>query len=78
MGDHEPRLGAGDGCLPVLGQAAAASEPGIGPLHHPPTRQELEAYGGVGALDDLDPPVALAFHGAAQIDPLLSISTQAA
>jgi hypothetical protein len=69
MGDREPRLGAGDGSFPVPRQAAAASEPGECALDDPSARQNLEATSGVGALDDLDPPVALAFQRAAQLRP---------
>jgi hypothetical protein len=50
-------------------EAAASPEPGIGPLDNPATRQDLETAGGVGPLDDLDPPDALAFQGAAQLQP---------
>ena len=63
MGDQEPRLGTCDGGFPVLRQAAAPPEPGIGPLDHPAPRQDLEATSGAGALADLDPPVALAPQG---------------
>lgn len=61
MPEFDPKLsepGAGDGLLPVLSQPAAAAEPGEGPLHDPSSRQHFEALGGVGALDDLQGPVA--------------------
>lgn len=52
-----------DGFLPVLCEAAAASEPCECPLDHPAARQDDEALGRVGALDDLDGPAAVAAHG---------------
>ena len=58
MGDQEPGLGAGDGLLPVLGQSSASSEPGKGAFDDPSPRQEQEAFGAVGAIDDLQGPVA--------------------
>ena len=58
MGDEDPSLGGGDGFLPVLGQAAASSQPCEGSFDDPSARQDLEALGGIGSLDDLDPPVA--------------------
>jgi hypothetical protein len=69
MGDQEPCLGAANGCLPVLRQAAASPEPGECSFDHPAPRQNLETSDGVGALDDLDPPIALALQGAAQLRP---------
>lgn len=38
----------------ALPPAAAAAEPGEGPFDHPAARQHSEAFGDVGALDDLD------------------------
>ena len=61
-GDVEPSHRALDGCFNILSQAAIAVEPGNGALHHPTARQENEALGRVGALDDLDGPVAEAFE----------------
>src|SRR3712207_9096818 len=57
-GDHQPGQGALEGGLEVLGQAAIAVEPGYGPLDHPPARQHFEAFGGIDATDDLQPPRA--------------------
>jgi len=39
--------------LPVLGQSSAAVEPCQGALDHPSPGQDGEAFGGIGALDDL-------------------------
>src|SRR5690606_40391306 len=58
VGDEDPCLGAGDGFLPVLGEPSASAEPGKGAFDHPAARQEFEALGDVGALDDLQFPVA--------------------
>jgi hypothetical protein len=69
MGNQEPCLGAGNGGFPVLRQAATSPELGIGPFNHPPAWQNLEAACGVRPFDDLDPPRAVAFHGAAQFRP---------
>src|SRR5271165_6134374 len=55
-GDVEPSHRALDGGFNILCQAAIAVEPGNGALHHPTPRQENEALGRVGALDDLDGP----------------------
>ena len=50
----EPRLGAGDGCLEILGQASViASQPCEGGLHHPVPGQEVKSLSCIGALDDL-------------------------
>lgn len=56
MCDQEPCLGALDGFLPVLGEAAAPPEPGEGAFDHPTAGQHLEALRGVGALDDFHGP----------------------
>src|ERR1700674_1414867 len=61
-GDVEPSHRALDGCFNILSQAAIAVEPSNGALHHPTARQENEALGCVGALDDLDGPVAEALR----------------
>ncbi len=57
-GDGDPGDGAFYGCLEVLGETAAASKPGKGPLHDPAPGQNLEALGGIATLDDLDGPLA--------------------
>lgn len=54
--DEEPGLCTGDGFLPVLGHAAAPSEPREGAFDHPATRDDFEALRGVGAFDDLQSP----------------------
>src|SRR6266851_524006 len=41
-GDQDPGLGAGDGRLEVLGQAAVAAEPGEGAFDHPSLRLGFE------------------------------------
>ena len=58
VGDEHPGDGAFDGALPVLCEAPASSEPCECPLDDPSSWQDLEALGGIGALDDLDRPVA--------------------
>src|SRR4051812_39221812 len=57
-GDHDPGLGAVDGCFEVLSEAAVASEPGEGALDHPASRLGLESADALGAGDDLDGPLA--------------------
>ena len=47
VGDGYPTPCTGDGFSPILGQAAASSEPGEGALDRPPTGQDLEPIGGV-------------------------------
>src|SRR6185437_1238812 len=66
-GEEEPRSGAGDGPLEVLGKAAAAAEPGEGALDHPSLRQELKAFDAGWALDDLDGPGTAVSDGIAQL-----------
>lgn len=61
-GDVSEGCGALDGFLPVLCEAAASSEPCECALHHPAARQDDEALGRVGALDNLDGPAAVAAH----------------
>ena len=58
MGDEDPGHGAGDGCLEILGEAAASAEPGEGALDDPAAGQHLETVGGIGSLDDFDRPPA--------------------
>ena len=69
MGDVDPCFSGGDGFLPVLCQTAAAPEPGEGAFDHPSAREDLEALRRVGALDDLQRPVADPVEGAAQFRP---------
>ena len=57
-GDGDPGDGAFYGRLEVLGETAASSKPSESPLHDPAPGQNLEALGGIGALDDLDGPLA--------------------
>ena len=66
MGDIDPRFGGSDGFLPIFRQPPAAPKPGEGALDHPPSRQNLEALGGVGAFDDLQGPLAHPVERAAQ------------
>jgi hypothetical protein len=40
--------------LVIFGEPAVAAEPPKGPLHNPPLRQELEALGALGPLDNLE------------------------
>ena len=58
MSDEEPRLCGGNDFFPILGQSAAAPEPGEGALDDPASGQNFKAVGGVRALDDLHRPVA--------------------
>lgn len=53
-GDQEPCIGRCDGCFPVLGEAAAATEPGKGALDDPAAGDDDEARCPIGPLDDLD------------------------
>ena len=49
-----------DRFLPIPCQSPAASEPGKGPFDDPAAWQDHKALGRVGALDDLERPLALA------------------
>ena len=62
-----PYDGAGDGCLEVLREATATSEPGEGALHNPASGDDYEASSSVGSSYDFQPPVALAFEGFLQL-----------
>ena len=66
-GDLDEGRCAFDGFFPVLGEPPATSEPCEGSLDHPATGQHDEAIGSVGALDDLDAPLAAAAHGIFQL-----------
>src|SRR5205809_7585368 len=55
---HDPRLGAGDACLEILGKATVASEPSEGAFDDPSSRLWLEGPEGLGSGDDLDRPPA--------------------
>ncbi len=52
MGDEDPGLSRCDGALEVFGQSAASAQPSKCPLDDPSTRQNLEAFCLVSALDD--------------------------
>lgn len=54
MGDEEPGFGGFDRLLEVFGQPPAAADPCEGAFYDPAPRQQFEALGSVGALDDLD------------------------
>jgi hypothetical protein len=58
VGDQGPGGRAFDRALEVLGETTATAEPGEGALDHPAPRQDDEALGGRGALDDLERPSA--------------------
>lgn len=60
--DEAPCGCRSDGLLEVLGQASVSVEPSQGTLHDPASRQDFEALGCVGSLDDVDGP----FSDAAQ------------
>ena len=50
--------------LEILGQPAAAAEPGQGARHRPAPRQNLKTCRGVGAIDDLDRKLGIIFANA--------------
>lgn len=52
----DPSFGAGDGSLDIL--CEPAPEPGESAFNDPSLRQNLEAPGMIGALDDLQSPGA--------------------
>jgi len=58
MSDEDPCLRARDGSLPILCQTTAFAKPSKGALDNPPTGQNLEPFGGVGAFHDLTDPAA--------------------
>src|SRR5262245_55546804 len=53
---HDPRLGAGDTRLEVLGEATVASKPSEGAFDHTSSRLSLEGSEGLGSSDNLDRP----------------------
>jgi hypothetical protein len=53
VGNEEPCFGTCDGFFPVFCHSAAPSKPCEGPLDYPPAWDDLKAFRGVGALDDL-------------------------
>lgn len=53
IGDEHPGFGGSDGFLEVLCKSSAPAEPRESAFHHPSARQNLEAFGLVGSLDDL-------------------------
>ena len=52
--NEKPCGGRGNSLLEVLGETAVAVQPGQGALDHPLARQEFEALGHAGSLDDLN------------------------
>src|SRR5271166_996013 len=59
--------------LEILGQSAAAVEPGEGSFHHPPSGKNLEAFGGIRPLDDLDRKLRHHLRqGLAKLRPLIA------
>lgn len=54
MGDSDPGLGWCDGLFPILRQPSAFAKRCEGALHDPATRQNLEALGLIGPLDNLE------------------------
>src|SRR5215471_8797025 len=56
--EHDPRLGASDCHLEVLGEATAAVEPSEGSFDHPPLRLCPEGADALRSCDDLDGPLA--------------------
>lgn len=57
MGGEHPGDRAGDRCLEILDESAAAAEPSEGPLDHPSARKHFEAVGALGTPDDRDGPL---------------------
>ena len=57
MSDKQPCFRTSDGFLPILCQPSAAPEPCEGALNDPATGENLEAFGHVGSLDDLQGPL---------------------
>ena len=57
-GDVDPRGGARDGFLEVLGEPPVAVEPGESALDDPAFWQKFEAFDVARALDDFDGPPA--------------------
>jgi hypothetical protein len=57
-----------DRALEVLGEAAAAAEPGEGALDEPATREDDEARGALGMSDDLERPSTELRHSHRQPD----------
>ena len=76
-GDKDPRLGAGLGGFVITHESSLVHQPAEGSLHHPAVRQDFEAFGGVGAFDNLDgqfgtealDPVGKVLAGVAAIHP---------
>ena len=52
--DINPRYGAGLGGFVIAHKSALVHQPAEGALHHPAARQDFEAFGRVGAFNDLD------------------------
>lgn len=67
--DEDPCLGGSNGSFEVLCEPAASSEPGECPLDHPTARQDLEAFGAVGTLDDFERELADLLQGSPQLRP---------
>lgn len=67
MGDVYPGLCGSDGFLPVLGQPAASPQPCEGALDDPAARQNLEAFGFIRPLDDLQGERADLLHRALKL-----------
>ena len=75
--DEQPCGCRGDGLLEVLGETAVPIEPCQGPLDDPTARQQLEAFSGIGSLDDLDAPLAKAAQRSLELVPGPSAALQA-
>lgn len=65
--DEEPGYCGRDCLFEVLGEAAVATEPSQRSFDDPAAGQDLEAFCGIGPLDDLDGPFADTAQGFAQL-----------
>jgi len=66
VGDIDPNFAGGDGFLPVSCQASATPELCEGAFDDPPSGENFEVFGGIGALDDFERPLSDPVQCAAQ------------
>src|SRR5437773_794399 len=70
---HDPRFGAGDACLEILGKATVASEPSEGAFDDPSSRLWLEGPEGLGSGDAIDRPPAQLRQSVQQLRPAIDV-----